>query len=143
MTKEFIKALPAYVALSIAADGVIAQEELDLCKDLCEDLSIEWDILYKEFTREAEVIGKIKGPELKKYLTDLTVNVERSEYLTLFEACVNLVLADGELTFEECEALEIVTSIMEVPTSILLARIAYAIDTDKIKINVKENLMSL
>lgn len=143
MTKAFIEAFSVFAAAAVAADGQIAKEEKDICKDICNDLEIKWTEFEPMLDKEIKKVGTLKEDELEKYLKAGSKKIKEEEANILFEASINLVLADKVLSYEECETISAIAEILDIPTEVLLARVAFSVQEDDIKVDVEDELSSL
>lgn len=143
MTKVFVDALSVFAAAAIGADGNVAIEEKAVCKDICSDLDINWSDFEPLLDKKVKEISKLKEEELDKFLIDASKKLNDDEANILFEASLNLILADKVLTFEECETISAISEILEIPNEVVIARIAFAVQEDDIKVDVEDALGEL
>jgi len=143
MNKKFTDALASYSAAAMLANGAVKDDEKAVCKDICADLEIDWKKFEPVLNKEILAINQLKDDEFAPYLEKAAKGIAENEKNILFEAAMNLILADKVLSYDECETISAIADILDFPTEMLIARIAFAVQEDSIAVDVEEELSNM
>lgn len=124
MAKGIIDPLAKIATVAIMADGSADDSELEVCKDVCGDLGLEYADFEKIMKAESAKVSKMNDDEITDYIAKACKSTSKEENTTLFEAAMHILLADNELTFDECSTLAMIGEELEIPAEVMIARIA-------------------
>lgn len=140
--EEYFEPLAKLSAAVMIADGHPHPDEWSVCKDICTDLELDWSTFKSLMEKEIAGLRVLDKMKLGDYTLDITSQVNKKSKDLIFESILFVVLADGFLTIEECELLEIISSALEIPVSVMLARIAMLLrDEEEIVVDISEELL--
>jgi tellurite resistance protein len=138
---DFKWQLVKIVAAAIASDGVHKKEELLVCQEICNELSLDWDSFQPEIENELSNISAFNLEAITAYLKLAFPDSNIEHSFLLFEAALHIILADGVMTQEECDLLANIGYILNIPTGKMIARIGLFLKEEKqVLVDVTESL---
>jgi tellurite resistance protein len=139
---RYFEPLAKLSAAVMIADGHPHPDEWKVCRDICSDLGINWDTFRMSMEKEITAIRVIDKLRLHDYTLGIANSIADADRDLVFEAILFIVLADGYLTIEECELLEIISSALNISVSVMLARVAMLLrEEEEIVVDIQEELL--
>lgn len=112
-----VKDLAALVATAIWADGEFDEAEKIVLGTIAEAFEIEEESLQKEVDASLAEVQSMNEDEVNDYLLSHSAEIEDEEAEMIFEALLEIVLCDGELSSEEVDNLMAMASAMGIDDS--------------------------
>jgi uncharacterized tellurite resistance protein B-like protein len=112
-----VKDLAALVATAIWADGEFDEAEKIVLGTIAEAFEIEEVSLQKEVDASLAEVQSMNEDEVNEYLLSHSAEIEDEEAEMIFEALLEIVLCDGELSSEEVDNLMAMASAMGIDDS--------------------------
>jgi uncharacterized tellurite resistance protein B-like protein len=112
-----VKDLAALVATAIWADGEFDEAEKIVLGTIAEAFEIEEVSLQKEVDASLAEVQSMNEDEVNEYLLSHSAEIEDEEAEMIFEALLEIVLCDGELSSEEVDNLMAMSSAMGIDDS--------------------------
>jgi len=128
---DFIWQLVKISVAAIASDGIHKKEELLVCQEICNELSLDWDKFLPEIENELSQISNFNLETITSYLQIAFPDDNISHSFLLFEAALHIILADGIMTQDECDLLASIGTILKIPTGKIIARIGLFLNEEK------------
>jgi uncharacterized tellurite resistance protein B-like protein len=112
-----VKDLAALMATAIWADGEFDEAEKIVLGTIAEAFEIEEESLQKEVDASLAEVQSMNEDEVNDYLLSHSAEIEDEEAEMIFEALLEIVLCDGELSSEEVDNLMAMASAMGIDDS--------------------------
>jgi uncharacterized tellurite resistance protein B-like protein len=112
-----VKDLAALMATAIWADGEFDEAEKIVLDTIAEAFEIEEESLQKEVDASLAEVQSMNEDEVNDYLLSHSAEIEDEEAEMIFEALLEIVLCDGELSSEEVDNLMAMASAMGIDDS--------------------------
>lgn len=112
-----VKDLAALMATAIWADGEFDEAEKIVLGTIAEAFEIEEVSLQKEVDASLAEVQSMNEDEVNEYLLSHSAEIEDEEAEMIFEALLEIVLCDGELSSEEVDNLMAMSSAMGIDDS--------------------------
>lgn len=112
-----VKDLAALMATAIWADGEFDEAEKIVLGTIAEAFEIEEESLQKEVDASLAEVQSMNEDEVNEYLLSHSAEIEDEEAEMIFEALLEIVLCDGELSSEEVDNLMAMASAMGIDDS--------------------------
>ena len=129
--EEFVHKLAVIAAAAILSDSIHRDEERAVCREICKELDIDWDMFSKKLDKETEKIISDFGRNYEKYLLKNIDKQPSRNAMVLFEAALHIVLADGIMTERECDFLASIGVLLQIPTAKMFARLGLFLRKEK------------
>ena len=121
---NFNQQLVALTLATLRADGKVAAAEIEAIKKVAADLGCSETETTKYLLEENEK-QLVQSPDIKKYIAEVGKSVENHEDKQLImEACVQVALADKELTTKEVTVLLTICEALRSPLDRMVCDIA-------------------
>ena len=106
-----------FLAVAIMADGNYDEAEKIALTEIAEAFELDADALVEAVETEVRTVERLSDAKLKEYLCVASTEVVEGENNFIFEALLELVLADGILASEEVEILLECANLLAIPQS--------------------------
>lgn len=111
------KNVAKFLAVAIMADGNYDEAEKIALTEIAEAFELDADALVEAVETEVRTVERLSDAKLKEYLCVASTEVVEDENNFIFEALLELVLADGILASEEVEILLECANLLAIPQS--------------------------
>ncbi|GEM_PF-1475991 len=128
---EFFDKLVIISAAAVKSDSILRKEESIVCEEICNELNIDWGTFSEKLEEEISSIDRNDFASVEKYLTSKIEKQESKNAMVLFEAALHISLADGMLLESECRLLAAIGTLLNIPTSKMLARLGLFLRQEK------------
>lgn len=127
---NFNQQLVALTLATLRADGKVDTAEIEAIKQVAADLECSADETTKLLLDENE--KQIKCADIKAYIKEVAARVEKPEDKQLImEACIQVALADKELTTKEVTVLLMICEALRSPLDRMICDIAIVAQNDR------------
>ncbi len=114
--KTKIEHIAAIVAAAIWADGVYDPAEEETVAEIAEALELDFDAFKAEVDEAVKQLEKMSDNQANAVLQDAAEGVEDEEIGIVFEAAMQMLLADGELSRSEVSNLLVIAEALGIET---------------------------
>jgi len=120
--KTNIKSMASFLAAAIWADGVYDEAEKITVNEIADALGLEG--LDAAIETEIEVIADKDGKAVSEYLVEAAEGVDDEEIALVFESVMQMILADGVLSYAEAANLIVVAEALNLEPEYVLLMVA-------------------
>ncbi|MCX6148439.1 MAG: hypothetical protein NTW25_14495 [Candidatus Kapabacteria bacterium] len=114
------------------------------CFDEYQATGSDYETFKKHIEKHLVTVEKFNDEEYKAFLEDSVVKyMAKKDRARIFEGLLFVILSDKVLTFDECNFLADIAEVLEVDTAILLARVAFNVQEEDVKVDVEEELNNI
>lgn len=124
-------------AAAMLANGTIDSREMEICKDLAEDLEQNWADFEKEIKAAEKEISSLKDDAFDAYIEKIAKDIPEDKKQLVFESMTHIMLAEGSFDEDELVVLSLMADVLEVGSDDIIGTIAYAVaNKDGLKVNL-------
>lgn len=110
---------------AMLANGTIEKAELEVCKNLAEDLEVNWVDFEKVINDEKGLISKLSEEKFDEYIENIAKEISEDDAPFAFEAVTHVLLADGILEEDEAVVLSVLADALTLPSSDIIFTLSH------------------